>query len=312
MGPPFDHSGAGWTVPDIALSAPVDAMPSLLDLLSSFAIARDGLFFRAVQISPATRRHLLGLPGEAKRPELVSIDISTEHQSGSGPTVARLRRGDGDPSRSRGFQVAFLGPDGVGKSTVVDRVAALLRPAFAVSEVVYMRPGLLPGRSVPGGPDGSTGPHDIPVYAPLPSILKLAFLLTDYIAGYWLTLRPKLARSSLIVCDRYYLDVVADPARYRYGGPAALVDLAARFVPGPDVYVVLTAPVEVIQSRRAEMTPDETAAQLAGYETVAAQHPRILVVDASGTPDEVVATAAWATLSAIAERHGLSAGPARS
>ncbi len=190
--------------------------------------------------------------------------------------------------RRTGIQVAVLGPDGVGKSTVVERAVAALVPAFRSSSRLHLRPGLLPPKG--GEPQAATPPipYQRAPYGGLISVLKLGYLAFDYVVGYWILVWPRLVRSTLVVCDRYYLDVVADPARYRYGGPRPLPRWLARVTPGPDLYLVFDAPADVIQSRKSEVPPETTEGQLTSYRELVSRYPNTVRIDASGEVDVVV------------------------
>lgn len=205
-------------------------------------------------------------------------------------------------ARRTGFQVALLGPDGVGKSAVLERTEAALVSGFRSTARLHLRPGLLGKRDAAGVGDAPPIPYGRPTYGVVSSVLKLGYLLFDYVVGYWVRVRPALVRSTLIMCDRYYLDVVADPERYRYGGPAGLPAAMRGLVPGPDVYLVLTAPVETIQARKAEVSPSQTAVQLAAYRRVIELDRRAVEVDASRDVEAVVRDAVAAVLRAMSER----------
>ena len=200
-----------------------------------------------------------------------------------------------------GFQVAVLGPDGVGKSTLLSGIESLLAPAVRRVEFLHLRPGVLPAR---GAVDSdSSVPYVRPDFGAVTSILKLAYLLLDYSLGYWLRLWPKLLASTLLLCDRYYLDVVADPRRYRYGGPPWLPGLAAALVAGPDLYVVLSADTDVVQLRKAEVSPEITASQNNAYALLSGRRrDHVALVDASGSPGAVLTRVSWLVLKSMARR----------
>jgi thymidylate kinase len=112
----------------------------------------------------------------------------------------------------------------------------------------------------------ATNPHDEPARGTLGSIAALLVVFLDYWLGYTFVLRPFVARSGLIVFDRYYQDLLVDPLRYRYGGPTWFARLLKPFVPPPDlVFLVLDAEEEVILSRKQEVQPEELRRQRASY-----------------------------------------------
>jgi thymidylate kinase len=163
-----------------------------------------------------------------------------------------------------GLFVVVLGPDGVGKSTVVGRLTEALGPCFRRQRIFHWRPMVIAPQKETGMP--ATDPHDEPPRGALGSIVALLAIFLDYWLGFAFVLRPFLARSGLIVFDRYYHDLLVDPIRYRYGGPMWLAKFLARFIPPPDLlFLVLDAGDEVILSRKREVPPKELRRQREGY-----------------------------------------------
>ena len=158
----------------------------------------------------------------------------------------------------------MLGPDGVGKSTVVGRLTEAFGPCFRRQRIFHWRPMVIAPQKETGMP--VTDPHDEPPRGVLSSIAALFAIFLDYTLGFAFVLRPFLARSGLIVFDRYYHDLLVDPIRYRYGGPMWLAKLLARFIPPPDLlFLVLDAGDEVILSRKHEVPPEELQRQRVSY-----------------------------------------------
>jgi thymidylate kinase len=111
-----------------------------------------------------------------------------------------------------------------------------------------------------------TNPHAKPVRGTSASVAALVVIFLDYWLGHLLVLRPFLARSGLVVFDRYFMDLLADPLRYRYGGPMWLPKFLFRLLPRPDLlFLVLDAEDKVILSRKREVVLEELRRQRAGY-----------------------------------------------
>lgn len=188
-----------------------------------------------------------------------------------------------------GLSVGFLGPDGSGKSTLIDRCIHSIAPAFRRHAYFHLRPRRLFARgSAVGGP-ANTDPHGSPPRSALASVAKLSVLLTDYTLGYLLAVWPLLRRSTLVIFDRYLQDMQADPYRYRWGGPRNLPRAVSRWVPQPDLWVVLDAPEEVLLARKAEVTREAAASQRLAYRALADELPRCILVDTSQSVDRCVA-----------------------
>lgn len=192
--------------------------------------------------------------------------------------------------RPTGCWVAFFGPDGSGKSSVIGQVQAHLGPVFWRTETVHLRPSL--GQPLNDGTAAPvTDPHGLPARSALGSVAKLLYYVFDYVAGYLLRIRPLLMRTTLVCFDRYYHDLLVDPARFRYGGPRGLLRLMAGAIPKPDLFVILDAPAEVMQQRKQEVPLQETRRQRAAYRDLAAGLPNAFLVDAAqdlpGVVDQV-------------------------
>lgn len=187
-----------------------------------------------------------------------------------------------------GVHVVLLGPDGAGKSTVAAVVSEHLSPAFRRTTTRHLRPGWLQ-RVLAGPLTPPSDPHSRAPRSLFGSLAKILFWLLDYTLGYYATVRPELVRSTLVVFDRYLLDVLVDARRYRYGGPPWLARALWRVVPKPDLVILLDAPAEVLQGRKLEVSPEETARQREAYRALVGSLPNGHLVDAARPVEQVAA-----------------------
>jgi thymidylate kinase len=183
--------------------------------------------------------------------------------------------------------VVVLGPDGSGKSSVLDALASRLAPNFEGTKIYHWRPGFLrPSKGV-GGP--VTDPHGKPPRGTPSSLLKLVFLFLDWTLGYWGRLVRLRARGHLILFDRNYYDLLVDPKRYRYGGPLWLAKLVSWLIPRPNLVILLDAPPEVLQERKQEVPLEETTRQRAAYLKLLRSLSEGCVINATRPLNDVVA-----------------------
>lgn len=214
--------------------------------------------------------------------------------------LPRLAKRVAEPT---GLLVAVLGPDGVGKSTLLATLGDKLAGAFRSRRLFHWRPAVIfAGKSAP-----VTNPHARPVFGALRSLAHLAGHFADYQIGWAVRIQPMLSRSGLVLFDRYFYDLAADPKRYRYGGPAAVPKMLFRAVPRPDLVLLLDAPEEVVLGRKSETTSEEIRAERERYWSLAEQDLPIRRIDASQTSDVVALRACKLVLESLrarfTERH---------
>jgi len=145
-------------------------------------------------------------------------------------------------------------------------------------------------------------PHSRPPRSLIGSLAKAAVWLLDYTVGYYAKIRPALARSTLLLFDRYLVDALVDPRRYRYGGPRWLLRLVWTLIPKPDLVILLDAPVEVLRARKQEVSLDETERQRHAYRQLVQILPNGHVVDAAQPLDRVVMAAGTVVLEFLTSR----------
>ncbi len=230
-----------------------------------------------------------------------------------------------------GLMITFLGTDGSGKSTVMERVERDLGPAFWEKKQYHKRPlsspfrwvkkyGLRPPKTEKnkeGGGDPATGfnPHALRSRGAAYSLTKLGFWWADFLLlGYIGEVLPRLMRPSLLLFDRYYQDLLVDPRRYHYGGPLWMARLVGRFVPQPHLIILLDAPPEVLRSRKQELPLEEVTRQREAYLNLVRPLSNGHVVDTSRPIEEAVAEVEEIILDYMARRTARRSGfhsPAR-
>ena len=192
--------------------------------------------------------------------------------------VQRLLRPDG-------ISVVFLGPDGAGKSSVIDRIGLKLAAVFPR----WVCWGIVPGLNAifRRGKRSTAEPHGLPPRSLTVSLLRLAYWFAYYTFER-LALRTVLARSTLVLFDRHFIDILVDQKRYRYGGPVWMLHLLGWFIPKPDIVILLDAPTEVLQSRKQEVSFETTEHQRKAYLDLITALPNGFVADASDSRERVV------------------------
>lgn len=183
---------------------------------------------------------------------------------------------------SRGLWIAFFGPDGVGKSAVIDHLNV---STFRSMTRFHFRPRFR--RAEFAGPATMT-PHAKPPRGALISIGKFLYWLADCWFGYLVTILPRTRSGGMVVFDRYLSDVLVDPLRYRLPVRSMrFLALLLKFAPQPDLCVLLDVPAEITQGRKQEVSPAESQRQRSAYLKMFDTLPAKLLVDADSPVAEV-------------------------
>jgi serine acetyltransferase/thymidylate kinase len=216
--------------------------------------------------------------------------------------VRRRRNGLARWRQPSGLLIACLGPDGSGKSSVIRALHERPMVPFHQVHTMELRPRLMrpgpvkgPGRAL--APRGTFG-----------TAAKLLMFLADYWLGYWWKIRPKLVRSTLVVSDRYFDDVLVDPQRYRMHRPRAFTRMLLRWIPRPELWLVFDLPSEVLRARQADIATEEAIRLRAEYRRVLRAHENVVFLDASAPLEKVVAQAERAITTQLAQRTASQLG----
>jgi thymidylate kinase len=154
-------------------------------------------------------------------------------------------------------------------------------------ELIHRRPGIV--YKTQKNPGGLISHYSKPNHNIILSAFKLIAMVLDWNFGYWRTIRPGWAAGYLQIADRHsLLDILADPDRYRYGGPPGLVKLILKFTPQPPILILLDAPEKVLQGRKQELDPAQIARLRAGYLKIIRERPEGILIDSTQPVDNIV------------------------
>ena len=190
----------------------------------------------------------------------------------------------------KGVLVAFLGLDGSGKSTLIERVVETLQKHDVEAQSKHLHPGLLPAlstltfRQQESGP--VTDPHAKEPSGRVISLIRFLYYWLDYALGYWLMIFPQLlTRRCAFLFDRYFYDYLVDPRRCRVRLPTRLVEFFALLTPSPHLVIVLEAEAEVLYRRKPELPLEELKRQSERLDNVAKTFRNVARVDTSASID---------------------------
>lgn len=162
----------------------------------------------------------------------------------------------------KGFSLGFTGPDGSGKTTVIELLTEQLLKVYPKVASFHFRPtvfGNLGDVAHSAGMKKTVDhnfdkPHRGSKTGVLSSLIRLMYYSMDYILGYFKLTRRALARRELVIFDRYYTDIICDSRRSRiYLNPKFLYWWKKLFIPSLNYNILLTASTETILARKREL-----------------------------------------------------------
>ena len=193
--------------------------------------------------------------------------------------------------RGRAPCVALVGPDGVGKSTVLSVVRQWFeQEAFIAVDVRPWRPALLPslGRFI-GKPEFTTATAVKPRRRPGKfHFVRLGYYYVDFVLGSWWKDRRDSSQPRLVIYDRCALDMAVDP--YRFGLSSARgAGLLWRMSPKPSMIILLCDDPQRIYGRKQDIELHDMQEQLAAWFRLAEHGEIHAVIRVDDGPEEIAA-----------------------
>lgn len=199
-----------------------------------------------------------------------------------------------DELRPHGVFLSISGPDGSGKTTVIDMVIEQLGAIYGDSAVTYahFRPTVLPriaevakkARAVETVDENYDQPHRAKPSGFIGSVARLVYYGIDYLGGYFRSVRPVLKRRGVMLFDRYYYDMIADSFRSRISLPMPLLRTFGRLLPLPQYAFFIHVDPDEIHRRKQELSL-ERIIELNGRYADLARRGWLIEIDNNGAPE---------------------------
>ena len=196
-----------------------------------------------------------------------------------------------------GISIAFLGPDGSGKTTVINGLTSSNLP-FRKTDYFHLKP-IYTSNKVS---EVTSDPHKFKPYNKLKSYTKLMYFLYQYNLGWIKNIIPLKIKSSLIIFDRYFDDLIADNKRYRYGGQNYMAKFFRLFIKKPSLYFVLVTDAKTIYKRKQEVAFSELENQIFKYKSLV-DNDRYFEIDVSESPNLIVKNVSRILMKKMNERY---------
>lgn len=192
-----------------------------------------------------------------------------------------------------GISIAFLSPDGGGKSTIISNISNTVIGSFYGLYSFYFRPRLLKniGSYDPINPKAedkiNVNPHGKKLNNPLKSLIRFLYYNMDFLIGTYRKILPKKIKKNLIIFDRYYYDYYADMKRYQYNLPEFFPKMFSWMIPKPNLVFILYADPEVLYARKQELSLEEIRRQSKEYLKLGKKKDRFRIIDVNTSIEKV-------------------------
>lgn len=259
--------GVGWRIGRLALAIPLEAWWYSLAAAAERVRFEVGVYWRTLDstLEPSNRSGVdYAMPDHRDQPE----PVQSKHEKGAAASSASL-------STAQGSFVVVVGPDGSGKTSIAQGVLEAREGRYFHFLPPY-RAREMARRPSPQPPPPTKDPGR--AFPPLGWLRLMRNAVTAWI-GYLTAIRPTVARGELVVADRWLYGYVVQPRPLRYGGPEWLARVTIALLPTPDVVINLTAPVDVIHSRKNELSKEEIERELEKWQHLPTD--RLVTIDTS-------------------------------
>lgn len=162
-----------------------------------------------------------------------------------------------------GFSIGFTGPDGAGKTTVIDMTIESMGDVFKTAHSYFhFRPTLFGNLGEVAHAAGVkkevdrnySDPHRGKKSGTLNSLLRLFYYSVDYVIGYFVKVKTLTRITKFVIFDRYYTDIICDSRRSCIYLPTKFLYYFGKlFIPSLNYNILLTADSDVILDRKREL-----------------------------------------------------------
>ena len=167
-----------------------------------------------------------------------------------------------NPYSSKTRFIAFFGPDGSGKSTLVKNLKKDLKKKNKKVVLIHWRPRVLPSLKQNYKTLKFNKPDQYSQRNYLLSFVCYIYFFLDFFIAEKIIFRKYLNDNKIIFYERYFYDVLLHPNRYKLKEINWLGLILSKILKKPSVSILLKGNPSIIYKRKKELTPKKIKKQI--------------------------------------------------
>ncbi len=196
-------------------------------------------------------------------------------------------------SNPTGMYIVILSPDGGGKTSVSSAISQKLQGAFRNIKQFHWRPWFFTqlrtflSKTKIENVYQNVNLHNLKKRNKTISLFRWLYYSIDYIVGYYLKILPLKIKTTAVIMDRYYYDIIVDPVRYGFNLPQWLLKSVLPLIPKPDLTIYLDNKPEELYKRKQELRINELDRQVCAWREFIPTLPNARIVTTDKPLDDV-------------------------
>jgi len=195
--------------------------------------------------------------------------------------------------KPNGFSLSITGPDGSGKTTILNHVEEIFLKIYREVEIHHFRPTVIPRIAELFNKAGLKKEVDVNYDKPhrgvktgtISSWVRLLYYISDYIIGYYKVIKPVLFRRGIVIFDRYYTDIISDSKRSRIHINYKTIFTFRKIVPKLDYNFIIFVKPNKILERKQELTTKQINEIYEKLNFICNKNRKYIKIDNNQTPD---------------------------
>lgn len=191
--------------------------------------------------------------------------------------------------------VVVIGPDGTGKSSLVDKVEAkcvrmykrICRfhhyPYLRIFSKLDKKSAVRYKKRINENDEWTFRQRK---FSAIASLLRCGYQSVRYLTGYWLWIWPERVKGSLVLGERWCYDLLLDPKSKGINLPYWVRRLVFSICPKPDKVIIVRCDPEVAAQRKGELPVGEIQRQMELIDHFFSSLKKAWVIDNGGSLDE--------------------------